>query len=78
MTPPIASAGIRVRRRDRLCILNAKSGFSLDRLQTIFKGRKTAISGGAGEIRAPLRVLLTALCLCAVSERPNNKARERY
>jgi hypothetical protein len=79
MTPPIANAGIRVRRRDRLCILNAKSRFSLDRLQTIFKGRKTAISGGAGEIRAPLRVLLTALCLCAVSERaPNNKARERY
>ena len=79
MSPPIARAGTRLGRRDILRILNAKSGFSLDRLQTIFKGRKTAISGGAGEIRAPLRVLLTALCLCAVSERaPNNKARERY
>ena len=77
MLPPIARAGLRLRRRDIRCILNAKSGFSFNRLQTIFKGCKTAISGAAAEIRAPL--LLTALCLYAVSEHgPNNKARERY
>ena len=68
MSPSIARAGIRLRRRDRLCILNAKSGFSLDRLQTIFKGCKATISGAAGEICAPLRALLNALCSCAASE----------
>ena len=71
--------GIQLRRRDRLCILDAKTGFPLDRLKTIFKGCQTAISGAAAEICAPLPVFLAAVCLCAVSERvPNNKADDRH
>ncbi len=78
MSPATTCAGVRLRRRDRLCILNAKSGFSLDRLQTIFKGCKATICGAAGEICAPLRVLLNALCLCAASEcAPDSKVRNR-
>ena len=42
-------------------ILIAKGGFTLDRLQTFFKGRKITIGGTAGEICAPLSVLLLAL-----------------
>lgn len=77
MSPLIARVAIRLGLWD--CILNAKTGFSPDRLQTIFKGCQTAISGAAGEICAPLPVLLTALCLYAVSEHaPNNKAGDRY
>jgi hypothetical protein len=77
MSPLIARVGIRLGLWD--CILNAKSGFSLDRLQTFFKGCQTTISGAASEICAPLSVFLTALCLCAVSERaPDNKAGDRY
>lgn len=77
MSPLIARVGIQLGLWD--CILNAKSGFSLDRLQTIFKGCQTAISGAAAEICAPLPVFLAAVCLCAVSERvPNNKADDRH
>jgi hypothetical protein len=50
MSPLIARIGIRLGRWGIICILNAKTGFSLDRLQTIFKGCQTAISGAAGEI----------------------------
>jgi hypothetical protein len=56
---------------DILCILNAKSGFALNCMQTIFKSRKIAIGA--------LLALPIALCLCAVSERtPNNKDRDDY
>jgi hypothetical protein len=76
MSPLIARVDIQLGRLD--CILIAKSGFSLDRVKTIFKGCKTAISGATGEICAPLPVLLTALCLCAVDARVRNyKARDR-
>ena len=78
MSPSTARAGIRPGGRDIFCILDAKSGFALDRLQTILKGRKIAIGGAAGEIRAPLPVLLIALCLCPASERASDKDSDRY
>jgi hypothetical protein len=79
MSPSIAGAGIRPGGRDMLCILDAKSGFALDRVQTIFKGRKIAVSGSAGKIRAPLLVWLITLCSCPACEcARNNQDRNRY
>lgn len=71
-------AGIRLGGRGGLRVLNAKSGFALDRLQTIFKGRKIAIRRTAGEVRAPLTVLLAVLLIAlrprSVAEgAPNNE-----
>lgn len=79
MSPSIAGAGIRPGGRDVLRILIAQPGFALDRLQAVVKGRKSAIRRAAGKVRAPLTVLLIALCFCAVGERASNdKDRDRY
>jgi hypothetical protein len=78
-SPSIARAGIRSGGRDILRVLNAKRGFTFDYLQTVVKGRKSAIGGAASKIRAPLTVSLIALRLCVVSKcTPNNKDRDRY
>jgi hypothetical protein len=78
-SPSIARAGIRSGGRDILRVLNAKRGFTFDHLQTVVKGRKSAIGGAASKIRAPLTVLLIALCSCVVSRRTsNNNDRDHY
>jgi len=54
-------------------ILIAKCRFTLDRLQTFFKGRKTAICGTTGEIRAPLTILLIVPRLGIADGAPDNE-----
>ncbi|HTV33000.1 MAG TPA: hypothetical protein VME69_07840, partial [Methylocella sp.] len=79
MALSIARGGIRPDGRDILRILIAKAGFALDRLQTVVKGRKSAIRRAAGKVCAPLTVLLIALCLRAASEGvPSNKNCDRH
>lgn len=76
---PSSAAAARLGVLDILRVLNAESGLTLDGLETIVKSREIAIGGAAGEIGAPLPVLLIALRLCAVSERALNKqGRDRY
>ena len=54
-------------------ILIAKGRFTLDRLQTFIKGRKTAICGTTGEIRAPLTILLIVPRLGIADGVPDNE-----
>ena len=54
-------------------ILIAKCRFTLDRLQTFIKGRKTAICGTTGEIRAPLTTLLIVLRLGIIDSASDNE-----
>ena len=60
-------------RRGILPILITKCRFTLDRLQTFFEGRKTAICGTTGEIRAPLTTPLIVPRLGMVDGAPDNE-----
>jgi hypothetical protein len=65
-------------RWDVLLVLIAKAGFTFNCPQTFFKGRKTAISGTTGEIRAPLAILLIVPRLGIADGIPNDEDPARH
>jgi hypothetical protein len=72
-TSPVVRALLSRGGRIILMILIAKGRFAPDRLQTLFKGRKAAICGTTGEIRAPLNILLIVPRLGRADGAPDNE-----